>query len=638
MANDSNVFFNWYKRYKVRAQDMTEFQEGMSENARGISEGIMGAAVLRGYEVIPNGGLSLSVGAGISTAATGYLGIINNSVTLDVTSAAASGLPCRSLVVITPDLTDSDLINSPTIPFTQVPLKQLQKAKISLISGTPSSAPDYPAKGVNDVIICGLMIPAGTAIVTTTMLDFEVRESIGVNSLIAQNQVRFDNRLRPYRSAPKILGVKPSQNIGSSSLGFSYPGRLTPSLFPLNAGLFNPQDTFVNFQTGVISGGDTTTPAFGPNIPLSNNSLVCVVTLTQQDTLKFNFGDATGTYAQCLSSIQNQIFSGPGSLPAPDGNFGIAYVILTSINGSLSDVQVFDGRPFLGSGAAAAKFQNEVPTGTIDGSNNLFTLSKTPSDPESLIFLVDGNTLEKTDFSINGPLVTITNTGFVPVKGQTVYAKYLIYGAVSNNSPSGIQAAKFKQEVPTGAVNGSNAIFTLSNVPVDNESIDFWVDENHLEKTDYTISGNQITITNPAFIPEEAQSVYVKYLYLGFIGGGGGGGTSGYMAFGSRSAPIVINSSIGIPATSDPLQSWFIKSASGISPVTANPQIAIGSNVGQVIKIKICDGSNYPVFQDGNGLELNGLWPSTGQSPSDVVGSSIELSWDGTQWSEDTRR
>lgn len=641
MANSQNSFFHWYKRYKVRAQDMNDFQDAMAQVGRGLGEASLGAAILKGFGITPGAGLSLNVDPGIATAASGYLQVINDASVLDVTNAAVSGLPCRSLIVVTPDLVDSDFINSPTTPFTSVPLRQLQKATVKLIMGNAGANPEYPAKGVNDVIICGLIIPPSAASITTSMLDFEVRESIGVNSLIAQNQVRFDNRMRPFRSTSMVLGIKPSQNIGSSPLCFSYPGRLTPSLFPLNAGSFNPIDTFIDFSTGVISGGDTTTPSFTPVISDANGAVIAVVTLTQKDTLNISFGDLGGTYDQCLASIKNQVFSGPGSLPSPDGNFGIAYVILTSYNGALSDLSVFDGRPFLGSGAAAAKFLNEVPSGAVNSSNNVFQLSKTPADPESLDFYVESNKLEKGDYTLNGTLVTITNSAFIPAPGQSVYAKYLIFGAVSNNASSGVQAARFKQEVPIGTVDGSNANFTLSSTPVDNDSIDFYVNENHLEITDFTVAGNVITIINPDFIPQPGQGVYVKYLYLGFLsgGGGGGGGTSGYSAFGNRASPIVVNTMSGLMATSDPLQSWFVKASSGATLVSATPQITPGVRVGQVLKIKICDGVNFPVFQDGNGVELNGdVWPATGQSPTVLVGSSIEFSWDGTQWSEDTRR
>lgn len=640
MANNATGFFYWYRRYKVRAVDMNAFQTAMVETARALGEGVMGAAVLRGFAVAPVSGFTASISPGIANAASGYLEVMNDTVNLDTAAAVDPSLPCRSLIVATPDLVDDNFINSPTVPMAQVPLNQLQKVTVQLLVGTPASSPEYPAKGPNDVILAGILSPAGATSLVSSMLDFEVRDSIGKNSLIGQNQVRFDDRMRPYRSAAKILGIKPSQNVGSSPFGFSYPGRLTPSLFPLNAGSFNPQDTFVDFSTGVISGGDSTTPAFTPVVPAANNSVICMVTLAQNDTLRFNFGDATGTFDQCVAAIRNQQFTGPGSMPVLDGNFGIAYAIITSFGGAIADIQVLDGRPFLGSGAAAAKFTGEIPTGRVDGSNNVFVLSKVPADPGSVDFYVDENVLELTDFTLAGTTLTITNASRVPALAQSVYVKYLVFGAVSNNAGSAIPTARFKQETPAGDVDGINDSFSLSTVPVDPESLDFYVDDNKLETTDYTLTGTIVKVTNPARIPALAQSVYAKYLYLGVIlgGGGGGGGTSGYTAFGSKTVPQVISASVGISAMNLPLQTWFVRSSSGAQVVTANPQIAVGSAVGQVIKVKAPNGSNYPVFQDGNGLSLNGVWPPTGLSPSDVQDSSIELTWDGLVWSEDSRR
>lgn len=640
MANNATGFFYWYRRYKVRAVDMNAFQVAMVETARALGEGVMGAAVLRGFSVAPASGFSLAVNPGIANAASGYLEVMNDAVVLDASAAVDPSLPCRSLVVATPDLVDDNFINSPTVPASQVPLNQLQKATVQLIVGTPGASPEYPAKGANDVILAGIIAPAGATSITQSMLDYEVRDSIGKNSLIGQNQVRFDDRMRPYRSAAKILGIKPSQNVGSSPFGFSYPGRLTPSLFPLNAGSFNPQDTFVDFSTGAISGGDSTTPAFTPVVPTANNSVICMVTLAQNDTLRFNFGDPTGTYAQCVAAIQNQQFTGPGSMPVLDGNFGIAYAIITSFGGAIADIQVLDGRPFLGSGAAAAKFTGEIPVGLVNGANANFTLSTVPADPGSIDFYIDENVLELTDFTISGKVITITNPDRIPQLAQSVYVKYLVFGAVSNNAGSAIPTARFKQETPAGDVDGINDSFALSTVPVDPESLDFYVDDNKLETTDYTLTGTIVKITNVDRIPALAQSVYAKYLYLGVIlgGGSGGGGTSGYTAFGSRTIPQVISASVGIAAMNLPLQTWFVRSSSGAQVVTANPQIAVGSQVGQVIKIKAPNGSNYPVFQDGNGLSLNGIWPVTGQPAPVVQDSSIELTWDGLVWSEDSRR
>ena len=522
-----------------------------------------------------------------------------------------------------------------TFPSLQVPLNSLQEAEIFLIPGTPSQNPVYPSKGPNDTILCGLIVPPGTTQITTSMFDFEVRDSLGVNSLIAQNQVRFDDRLRPYRNTPTVLGVKPSQNVGSGPFGFTYPGRLNPSKYPLAGGNYSSADSFYDFATGVITGGDSTTPMFSPFIPSGNKSVVCLVVLTSADVLKFNFGNAGG-YAQCLAAIQNQDFSGgAGSLPAQDGNFPVAYVIISSFGGAISDIQVIDSRAFLGSGAGAAKFQKEVPVGLVNGSNNLFALSSAPVDPLSLDFYVGTNLLEKSDYTLNGNEVTITNASLIPYAGQSVYASYLISGAVANAGGAGTVGAKFTSEVPSGTVDGTNNVFTLANTPIDPESVFFFVGVNCLESTDYSISGTTITISNSDFIPVPGQSVYCKYLYSGIIpgggGGGGGSGSSGYVAHGSPGSPILVVSMTAVSGSNDPLQTLFLATASGSFNVGSNPQIRPGVSVGQVIKLKGVDPVNYPIFQDGSGLDLNGaLYLKQGQA--------AELSWNGSVWSEDSRR
>jgi hypothetical protein len=522
MANESS-FFYWYRRYRVRAVDMTAFQEAMVETARGLSEGAFGAAVLNGFDAIPASGLSVSVGPGIAVGPSGYLDVINSTTLIDVSSPSGS-FPSRSLIVVTANLVDENFIPSPTSPFTTVPLNQAQKAQLIFIPGTPSANPEYPTKGANDTIICGVILPPNANQIIASMLDFEIRDSIGKNSEIQQNQVRFDDRLRPFRSSSKAMGLKPSQTIGSGPVGFSYPGRLIPSKYPLMGGSFSGQDSFLDFQFGTISGGDTTSPAFTPVTPSGNNSVVALVTLGVDDTVGVAYG-TEGGFAQCVASIQNQISSGAGSIPAQSGNFPLAYVIVTSFSGSVSDVQVYDARPFLGSGASATKFKQEIPSGSINGVNTVFVLSKPIADPSSLIVWIDNNPLELTDYTLNGSTINITNPALVPVAGQTVYTYYLVFGAIPNSGPgAGVSAAQFFQEVPVGATDGSNNTFILSNTPADPNSLVFWVDQDALEKTDYTLVGATLTITNPIRTPAVGQNVYAYYLYLGVIMGGGGGG------------------------------------------------------------------------------------------------------------------
>lgn len=631
MASNSS-FFYWYRRYKVRAVDMNNFQSAMVEQSRGLSEGALDASILKGFDVSAVSGFSLSISAGISTAASGYLGVINSETVLDVSSAVDGTYPTRSLVVCTPELIDSNYINSPTSPFTQVPLNQVQGAEIILIPGAASGTPEYPSKGPNDVILCGLVVPPGASGISSSMIDYEVRDCIGANSLIGQFQAHYDNRLRPYRVSNRVLGIKPSQNIGAGPIGFSYPGRFTPSLYPLAGGAFNPEDTFIDFKTGFISGGDMTSSGFAPVVPNSNNSVVCLVTLTTNDLLRFNFG-TEGGYDQCLNAIRNQIYSGPGSLAAQDGNFPLAYVILTAFSGNLSDIQVIDGRPFLGSGSSAAKYVQEEPTGVINGVNTIFVLSQTPSDANSLIFWVDENALEKdTDYTLNGTNVVITNPDFVPAAGQTVYAYYLTNGAVPGSGGSTSTTLYF-QEIPTGTVDGSNATFSLSQTPVDPNSLILWTGLDTVPKTAYSLSGATITITDSDYIPQPGQTPYAYYLYLGSGGGGGGGGggTSGYAVFGSAASPLVVDASVGVTVSSDPRQLRFLESSGGAVTVFANPQIAAGSTIGQ--ELVLCGGSDTNTLRinDGTGTSQNGSVVLT-------TNSRIYYFWNGTKWDEISRR
>lgn len=435
MANPSSNFFYWYRRYKVRAADMNNFQTALSDGPRGTSEGLLGAAVLKGGSVTPAGGMVVDISETIATAATGYLSVVNVVTALDLTPATAN-LPTRSLIVITAEPTDANFITSPTDPFTSVPLNSLQQAGIVLLPGTPSANPDYPAKGPNDVILCGVKLLPGVTGIDPSMLDFEVRDSVGVNSLIAQNQVRFDDRLRPYRASPTVVGIKPSQTV-SGAVGFSFPGKSTPSVFPLTGGVYTPEDTFVDFSTGLISGGDDTSVGFAPPAISAGNSVVCIVQLTTNDTLAFKFG-IDGTYDQCLAAMVNQTTSGPGSLPTVTNSI-ISYVIITAYGGVISDVQVFDARGFLGGGGGGGgggTWKGEVPQATA--TPGLYNISQLPTSQESCFINVGTVPLQDTDFTLTGTQFQITNAALIPdpVNGPGIYIRYQ-YNAATASTPIG---------------------------------------------------------------------------------------------------------------------------------------------------------------------------------------------------------
>lgn len=68
----------------------------------------------------------------------------------------------------------------------------------------------------------------------------------------------------------------------------------------------------------------------------------------------------------------------------------------------------------------------------------------------------------------------------------------------------------FKQEVPTGVVDGTNKTFTLSLPPVSNQSVLVMVDDLVLEDTEFTQPSAQVVLLGTAPVP--GQSVYVWYV------------------------------------------------------------------------------------------------------------------------------
>jgi hypothetical protein len=110
------------------------------------------------------------------------------------------------------------------------------------------------------------------------------------------------------------------------------------------------------------------------------------------------------------------------------------------------------------------------------------------------------------------------------------------------------------------------------------------------------------------------------------------GGAGLLIVHGSTGSPSVIDPLVGLIITaSEQRQMWFVVSQGGPETVTAVPQVAVGSMVGQELIIMGTDDTDATTFSDGNGLKLNG--PVTLG-----LGQSCYLAWDGTDWSEISRR
>lgn len=338
----SLIAYNWIKRYNVQAADMNAFQTSLFANERGMFEGLVGAAVLEGF-AISISAMQVIAGSGIAVGPSGYLDVLPASGAVNIVAPATG--TTRSLVVIQPNVVTGTVIQDPINPNVTDVLTQVQQATLAVIAGVAATSPVYPAVPAGATVLCGVRATAGQVALAASDIDLSVQDTVGKNGYFNHITGLNDDRIRPYRNSNQSLGVKPSQTVSPTPQSFTYVTPGVPSIFPKASGLFAAADTFLNFQTGAISGGDTTSPAFTPTIPTAGNAIVAAVGLNINDTLTVKYG-TQGTRAQCFAAITNQTTVGAGALSLPSAKL-IAFVVLYSSDGAnITELDFVDARSF----------------------------------------------------------------------------------------------------------------------------------------------------------------------------------------------------------------------------------------------------------------------------------------------------
>lgn len=68
----------------------------------------------------------------------------------------------------------------------------------------------------------------------------------------------------------------------------------------------------------------------------------------------------------------------------------------------------------------------------------------------------------------------------------------------------------WEDETPSGTINGSNAVFTLAQTPLENAAVDVYLDGlKQIPTTDYSVSGSTITFV---VAPAIGQTLRVDYI------------------------------------------------------------------------------------------------------------------------------
>jgi hypothetical protein len=283
------------------------------------------------------------------------------------------------------------------------------------------------------------------------------------------------------------------------------------------------------------------------------------------------------------------IVDNPANFPV--SNAGHQVATATTLQGQLDQ---------LDAALASTGLLFQVPTGAVNGTNATFLLSEAPVNSQSVIPFVDGVSSNPSEFivhQVSGEWAVTFNSGSIPAVGQVVIVAFM-----TSSSGVGVGGGIAAIENEPGGV----GLFYENNVNV------------ALLKS--LVAGTNFDIVDNGN----------GTLTLSASGGGGGG----IETHGTGASPISITPSVGIAPTSAAEQVWWIapSSGSGSIPITASPAIAPGSTIGQILILKSTANSAFLVVPNGSGTDMDG------NCSMGTFGQTLELMWDGANWSENSRR
>lgn len=180
-------------------------------------------------------------------------------------------------------------------------------------------------------------------------------------------------------------------NATVNSLGSSLTA-LTTLVDGLSSGPASPLFIDAESPAGTLNGSNTTfalthTPSSAGSLTLFRNGVLLA------DSVDFTLSGSTVTFS--------------GSSVPQSGDLLQAYYRIP------------------GNGQAAAFADDELPAGTIDGSNLTFTVAAAPNPALSLKLYKNGVLLQQNaDYALNGSTVTFANQSITPQPGDSVSAYY----------------------------------------------------------------------------------------------------------------------------------------------------------------------------------------------------------------------
>jgi hypothetical protein len=172
--------------------------------------------------------------------------------------------------------------------------------------------------------------------------------------------------------------------------------------------------------------------------------------------------------------------------------------------GNLTDCLHVDGTSGPCSTFSTTFIDGEIPQGTLDGANAAFILANIPTPTTSLALYRNGLLLRAGgDYTLSNNNVTF-QTGAVPQPNDVLAASYRLSVSIPGMS-------FIDQETPSGAINGVNTAYTLSQTPSPSTSLVVYRNGVRLtSRVDYTAVGNAITFGS-TLIPQTGDILLCTY-------------------------------------------------------------------------------------------------------------------------------
>ena len=274
----------------------------------------------------------------------------------------------------------------------------------------------------------------------------------------------------------------------------------TSSLNSLNA-------TVSGLNTSVTNLGDSLTALISTvnGLNAGGSNMVFVDAETPAGTL--NGSNAAFTLAHSPAPTASLTLFRNGVLQRAGTDFTLSEASIVFASGSVPQAgdSVHAYYRTAGTGMPASFNDAELPAGTINGTNLMFTLANAPSPAASLMLFKNGVLQGAgTDFTVSEASVVFAS-GSVPQAGDAVRAYYRTAG-------TGMPASFNDAELPVGTINGTNLTFTLANAPSPAASLMLFKNGVLLTQgVDYALSGATVTFTSTTVAPQAGDSLTASY-------------------------------------------------------------------------------------------------------------------------------